>query len=101
MRIEAGRTTAMTMRLWYQSMTPFEHLANYRAALEERAAKVCSPGVDVSFGGMPPELYRNRTPADVLKYPYGKLMGQLEVIEICRRRESEGFDAVILGSFSE
>jgi Asp/Glu/hydantoin racemase len=89
------------MRIWYQSMTPLQHLANYRAAIEEHAARVCSPGVEVSANGVSEALYHNRTPADVLKYPYAKLVAQREVIEICRRAEADGFDAVILGSFSE
>jgi Asp/Glu/hydantoin racemase len=91
----------MTMRLWYQSMTPLDHLAHYRAALQEHAARICSPGVEVSVNGVSPRLYKDRTPADVLKYPYAKLVAQQEVIDICRKAEAGGFDAVILGSFSE
>jgi Asp/Glu/hydantoin racemase len=91
----------MSMRLWYQSMTPLEHLASYRESLQEHAERICSPGVEVSVNGVSPGLYRNRTPADVLKYPYAKLVAQQEVIDICRKAESDGFDAVILGSFSE
>lgn len=91
----------MGMRLWYQSMTALEHLANYREAVQEHAARVCSPGVEVSANGVSPALYENRTPADVLKYPYAKLIAQHEVIDIARKAEQDGFDAIILGSFSE
>ena len=91
----------MSIRIWYQSMTPLTHLRNYRGALEECAARACSPGVEVSVNGVPDALYRNRSPADVLKYAYGKLTGQLPVIDICRKAEEDGCAAVVLGSFSE
>jgi Asp/Glu/hydantoin racemase len=91
----------MSMRIWYQSMTPLAHLHNYGDALRDCAKRVCSPGVEVSFNGMSEPLYHNRTPADVLKYPYAKLVAQLEAIDFCRKAEADGFDAVILGSFSE
>jgi allantoin racemase len=91
----------MSMRIWYQSMTPLSHLRHYGDALRECATRVCSDGVEVAFKGMSDPLYHNRTPADVLKYPYAKLVAQMEAIDLCRRAESDGFDAVILGSFSE
>lgn len=89
------------MRLWYQSMTPLAHLPRYKAALEAHAREVCSPGVEVSVNGVSAAPYEGRMPADVLKYPFAKFVMQAEVIEISRQAERDGYDAVILGSFSD
>ncbi len=89
------------MRLGYQSMTPLSRLARYAAALQAHAREVCSPGVEVAVHGVSEAPYEDLMPADVLKYPYAKLVLQAECIEFTRRAEREGFDAVILGSFSE
>jgi Asp/Glu/hydantoin racemase len=91
----------MATRIWYQSMTPLAHLTNYRQAIEACAARTCSPGIEVSVNGVSAALYHDRAPADVLKYAYGKLASQREVIDICRKAEADGFAAVVLGSFSE
>jgi allantoin racemase len=91
----------MTLRIWYQSMTPLRHLPNYRAALERHAKEVCSAGTQVAVNGVSEAPYEGLMPADLLRYPYAKLVLQAEAIEFCRRAEREKFDAVILGSFSE
>ncbi len=89
------------MRFWYQSMTPLARLGRYEAALGAHAREVCSPGVEVAVHGVSEAPYQGLMPADVLKYPYAKLVLQAECIELARRAEREGFDAFILGSFSE
>lgn len=88
-------------RIWYQSMAPLGHLPAYVAALKSHAARACSADVEVHFNGASEALYGSLPPADVLKYPYAKLVVQSEIIEFCRRAEREGFDAVILASFSD
>lgn len=89
------------IRIWYQSMIPIHRLAAYRDALQEHAARACSEGTEVVFNGSSDATYRNHTPADLLRYPYAKLVIQQEAIDFARRAEAEGFDAIILGSFSE
>jgi allantoin racemase len=89
------------IRLWYQSMAPIRSLGHYTAALASHARRACSDGVEVVFNGVTEERYRGRLPADVLKYPFAKLVFQAEAIDFCRKAEADGFDAVILGSFSE
>lgn len=90
-----------SVRIWYQSMIPIHRLTAYKAALERHAARACSPGTEVVINGCSDGAYRHHTPADLLRYPYAKLMLQQEVIDIARRVEREGYDAIILGSFSE
>ncbi len=89
------------MRLWYQSMTPLSRLRRYESALRAHAAEVCSPGVEVAVHGVSDAPYRGRAPGELLKSPYAKLVLQVECIEAARRAEREGYDAFILGSFSE
>lgn len=91
----------MSMRIWYQSAAPLASLPNYLAALQHRAAKVCSEGVDVFFNGVTEERYEGRLPAEVLKYAYAKLVLPAETIDFARSAEQEGFDAFVIGSFSE
>ncbi len=88
-------------RIWYQSMIPLDAHGAYLDALTRHAAEVCTPGVEVIVHGVSPMSYGNRTPADLLRYPYAKHVVQQEVIDYARRAEAEGFDGMILGSFSE
>jgi Asp/Glu/hydantoin racemase len=89
------------MRLWYQSMTPLTRLERYAAALAQHAKEVCSPGVEVEVHGVAEAPYAGLMPADLLKYPFAKFVLQAECIELARQAERDGFDAFILGSFSE
>jgi allantoin racemase len=88
-------------KFWYQSMAPIRGLPNYRQALEKHARVACPEGTEVSFNGVREERYHGRLPAEVHRYPYAKLVLQLDAIEFGRRAEREGFDAYIIGSFSE
>jgi Asp/Glu/hydantoin racemase len=91
----------MSTRIWYQSMAPLGGLDKYVEALNRHAQRVCSADVTVRLNGASDRHYRGRAPTDVLKYPYAKHVIQGEAIELCQRAQREGFDAVILGSFSE
>lgn len=89
------------MRIWYQSMAPLYSLGAYVEALEAHAAKVASEGTEVVFNGASERFYGKLQPQDVVKYPYAKHVVQREALEFCWQAEQQGFDAVILGSFSE
>lgn len=88
------------MRIWYQSMTGLRELHNYRQALAA-TAKAVVPDAQVTFNGVTESRYHGRQPADILRYSYAKLVLQTEAIDICRRAEADGYDAIVLGSFSE
>ena len=90
----------MKSRFWYQSMAPIRGLPHYRQALEKHAGEAC-PEAEVSFNGVREERYQGRLPAEVHRYPYAKLVLQLDVIEFAMRAEREKFDAFVIGSFSE
>src|SRR5262245_48908375 len=91
----------MGIRIWYQNATQLGELTNYAAALREHTSKVCPAGVEVVFNGVNEARYEGRMPAEILRYPYAKLVLQAEMVDFVRRAEAEGFDAVILGSFSD
>ncbi len=91
----------MATRFWYQSMAPIRSLPRYAQALHHHAHEVCSAGVEVTFNGVDEARYHGRMPAEVHRYPYAKLVLQSEVIEFGMQAEREGFDAFIIGSFSE
>lgn len=91
----------MTTRIWYQSMAPLGHLPRYVEALQRHAQQVCDEDTQVVLHGASEHWYGARTPAELLKYPYLKHVIQREAIGFCRQAQDSGFDAVILGSFSE
>lgn len=91
----------MNRRFWYQSMAPIRSLPHYRQALEKHAREACGDGVEVAFNGVREERYHGRLPAEVHRYPYAKLVLQLDAIEFGLQAEREKFDAYIIGSFSE
>ena len=88
------------MRIWYQSMTGLRTLASYAETLAAHARRIV-PDVEVAFGGVTESRYHGRQPAEILRYSYAKHVLQSEAIAFCRRAEADGFDAVVLGSFSE
>lgn len=89
------------MRLWYQSTVPLGHLPRYRAALEAHFARVASPGTEVVVRGATDARFGGRVPADLFNFPYAKHVIQSEMLVFCETAEREGYDAFILGSFSE
>lgn len=91
----------MTLRIWYQSLSPLGRFPNYADAIRRHAIKVLGDSAAVHLNGASGHWYANHLPSEVLKYPYAKHVIQMEAIDLCRRAESEGYDAVILGSFSE
>lgn len=88
-------------RFWYQSAAPIGNLPNYRAALARHAADACAAGVEVRFNGVREERYAGRLPAEIHRYPYARLVLQEDSIGFGLQAEGEGFDAFIIGSFSE
>jgi len=89
------------MRLLYQSMTPVEHLTNYADALKKHAKKSCSPDTQVDFKGVQESFFEGSSPTEIYRYPYLKHRILSTIIENGRQAQADGYDAFILGSFSE
>jgi Asp/Glu/hydantoin racemase len=89
------------MKIWYQSLAPIRSLPNYTAALAAHALEACGESTTIRFNGVNEARYGGRMPAEVHRYPYAKLMLQKDSIEFAIDAEREGFDAFVIGSFSE
>lgn len=89
------------MRIWHQSMTELDDLEEYRRTLEEHAKAVLSPGTEVTVRGMPAGSYGGAAPSDVLGFPYAYhgILGP--VVEAAYQAEQQGYDAFVVGSYSE
>ncbi len=88
------------MKIFYQSMTPVGDLAGYASALQQHAALLC-PQAELRLNGMPAALFEGSSPTEVYRYPYAKHKIASAVLDIARQVEKEGYDAFVLGSFSE
>ncbi len=89
------------MKIWYQSLAPIRSLPHYTTALEAHALRACTAGTSVHFNGVNEARYGGRMPAEVHRFPYAKLVLQMDSIEFAIGAERAGFDAFVIGSFSE
>lgn len=91
----------MSLRFLHQSMTELDGLTGYRDALAAHARRVLGDRAQVDLRGVRPGSYASIPPSAVLgfPYPYHLVLGQ--VVEAARAAERDGYDAFIVGSFSE
>jgi allantoin racemase len=99
------------MKIWHQSMADFNRLPTYRDAITKHALEVCEEGTEVVAKGMPPKPYiradgdgttdDRMTTSEQLGSAYIYHMGFRRIIDYARMAEREGYDAFVIGSFSE
>lgn len=102
------------MKIWHQSMADFTKLQTYGDALRAHSIKVCAPGTEVVVKGLAPKNYlcpesevSDRDDAEfistsgLLGSPYIYHIGFQQIMENAQQAEREGFDAFVIGSFSE
>ncbi|MFL6071517.1 MAG: aspartate/glutamate racemase family protein [Actinomycetes bacterium] len=89
------------MRIWHQSVADLSGQPEYHAKLEEHVRAVASETVTVDLHGLPPGSYGSYTTTDVLGSPFLYHMLYRQVIDYARQAESEGYDAFVVGSYSE
>ncbi len=89
------------LRLWHQSMTELAGLGGYREFLTAHAARVLGDEATVQVEGLRAGTYHGRTPTSALgnAFVYHRAVDQ--IIDNAIRAEREGFDAFVIGSFSE
>jgi Asp/Glu/hydantoin racemase len=78
-------------------MTDLGNLTQYRKNICAHAEKALDPGVTVTPHGMPPGIYGDRAPVEVLKYPYIEFLCERFTCEAAFAAEREGFDAMAIG----
>jgi len=89
------------MRLWHQSMTELRELDRYRTTMEQHARAVLGPDTEVVVRGLFPGSYGGLAPSDVLGYPYAYHLILGQTVEAAHQAEQAGFDAFVIGSYSE
>ena len=95
------RPTQPPRRLWHQSMTELEGLAGYRDFLVSHARMLLADEATVQVEGLRAGTYHGRTPTSALgnAFVYHRALDQ--IIDNAIRAERDGFDAFVIGSFSE
>ena len=89
------------LRFWHQSMTELDGLAAYRDFLIEHARTVLGDEATLQVEGIRSGSYHGRTPTAALEnaFVYHRVLDQ--VIDNAIRAQRDGFDAFVIGSFSE
>lgn len=90
------------MRIWYQSTTEIENYHSYRSALQAHFARIANADTEVALHGVPAGTWGGLTPSDVMKAPYAyhTILSKI-LFDNALKAEAEGYDAYILGSFTD
>ena len=91
----------MIVRIWHQSMTELDELGVYKASLASHAKKVLEPEQIIEVHGMPKGAYRGRSPTAALSNAFAHHRILDPVLDSAVRAERQGFDAFVVGSYSE
>lgn len=88
-------------RIWHQSVNELEHLPVYKKALEDHGREVIGNEAELVVHGLPSGTYGGLSATAALgnAYAYHRYLGR--VIENAIEAEREGYDAFVIGSFSE
>jgi len=82
-------------------MTELDGLSVYKTSLEGHARKLLDPEQTVEVHGMPKGTYRGRSPTAALSNAFACHRLLDPVLDNALAAERQGFDAFVLGSFSE
>lgn len=82
-------------------MTELAALGPYRDALARHAARILPDGIAVAIHGLPSGSYRGRAPTAALSNAFAHHRILEPVLDHALRAEREGYDAFVIGSFSE
>jgi Asp/Glu/hydantoin racemase len=89
------------MRIWHQSSTEIDGLGVYKRALLAHAARILGGEGRIEIHGIPAGRYQGRAPSDALGNAFVHHLVLEPVLANAVRAEAEGFDAFVIGSFSE
>ena len=89
------------MRFWHQSMTELDGLGAYRDFLIKHAHTVLGDEAAIQVEGIRSGSYHGRTPTAALEnaFAYHRVCDQ--IIDNAIHAQRDGFDAFVIGSFSE
>lgn len=89
------------IRFWHQSMTELQVLGPYRDFILAHAQRVLGDQASITLYGLKPGSYHGRAPTPALgnAFAYHRILDQ--VIGNAVEAEKSGYDAFVIGSFSE
>jgi Asp/Glu/hydantoin racemase len=90
------------VRIWYQSIAEIDAHGGYAERLRAHFERVVGDVAEVELHGMPAGTYGNRSPIEVLDSPhlYTAVLAR-PLMDLAARAERDGFDAFVVGSYSE
>jgi allantoin racemase len=93
--------TRPALRFWHQSMTELDSLGAYRDFLISHARAVLGDEVALEVQGLRNGSYHGRSPTAALgnAFAYHRILDQ--ILDNAIDAQSQGFDAFVIGSFSE
>ena len=88
-------------RIWHQSVNELDHFDVYKRALEAHAAEILGDDAKVVVHGLPAGAYGGASATAVLgnAFAYHRILDR--VIDYAITAEKQGYDAFVIGSFSE
>lgn len=91
----------MTIRIWHQSVNELTRIAAYKRGIEDHAARFLGEDAEVHVHGLAEGTYGELSPSDALgnAYLYHRVLGP--IVEQAVEAERQGYDAFVMGSFSE
>ena len=89
------------LRIWHQSVNELDHLTAYKQALEAHAAEILGEDASVDVQGLPSGAYGGASATAVLgnSYAYHRILAP--IMDNAVAAERAGYDAFVIGSFSE
>lgn len=91
----------MTLRIWHQSVNELGRIEAYKRGIEEHAARFLGTDAEVHVHGMADGTYGALSPSDALgnAHLYHRVLSP--IVEQAVEAERQGYDAFVMGSFSE
>ena len=93
--------TSKQLKFWHQSMTELAGQGAYSRYLSSHAIKILGDEAEVHVRGLKAGSYHGHAPTEALEnaFVYHRVLDQ--VIDNAIQAEHEGYDAFVIGSFSE
>ncbi|WP_420177601.1 aspartate/glutamate racemase family protein [Kerstersia gyiorum] len=90
------------MKIWHQSSVDLDNYPVYRQSLASHYARIASPGTEIILHGVPESMWHGKSPSEVMKVPYAyhKAMSR-QLLHNVHRAEREGYDAFVIGTYTE
>lgn len=91
----------MQIRIWHQSVNELSRIEAYKRGIEAHAGAFLGSEASVHVHGLPEGTYGALSPSDALgnAYTYHRVLSPL--VEMAVEAERQGYDAFVMGSFSE